>query len=45
MDMGEPVKLIELARTMIRLAGHREGEIVTVLTQEVEARASPGCPR
>jgi FlaA1/EpsC-like NDP-sugar epimerase len=27
LDMGEPVKLVELAREMIRLAGHRDGEI------------------
>ena len=27
MDMGEPVKIVDLARTMIRLAGHREDEI------------------
>jgi FlaA1/EpsC-like NDP-sugar epimerase len=27
LDMGEPVKIVELAREMIRLAGHRDGEI------------------
>jgi FlaA1/EpsC-like NDP-sugar epimerase len=32
MDMGEPVKIIELARTMIRLAGHREDEIGIVFS-------------
>jgi FlaA1/EpsC-like NDP-sugar epimerase len=32
MDMGEPVKIIELARTMIRLAGHHEDEIGIVFS-------------
>ncbi|HEV8691726.1 MAG TPA: polysaccharide biosynthesis protein, partial [Ideonella sp.] len=32
MDMGEPVKIVELARTMIRLAGHREDEIGIVFS-------------
>jgi len=32
MDMGEPVKIIELARTMIHLAGHREDEIGIVFS-------------
>ena len=27
LDMGEPVKIVELARQMIRLAGHSEDEI------------------
>jgi FlaA1/EpsC-like NDP-sugar epimerase len=27
LDMGEPVKIVVLAREMIRLAGHRDGEI------------------
>jgi FlaA1/EpsC-like NDP-sugar epimerase len=27
LDMGEPMKIVELAREMIRLAGHRDGEI------------------
>jgi len=32
MDMGEPVKIIDLARTMIRLAGHHENEISIVFS-------------
>jgi FlaA1/EpsC-like NDP-sugar epimerase len=32
MDMGEPVKIIELARTMIPLAGHHEDEIGIVFS-------------
>ena len=32
MNMGEPVQIIELARTMIHLAGHREGEIGIVFS-------------
>ena len=32
MDMGEPVKIIDLARTIIRLAGHREDEIGIVFS-------------
>ena len=32
MDMGEPVQIIELARTMIHLAGHREDEIGIVFS-------------
>ena len=27
LDMGEPVKIVELAREMVRLAGHRDDEI------------------
>ena len=27
LDMGEPVKIVELARQMIRMSGHREDEI------------------
>ena len=32
LDMGEPVKIVELARDLIRLSGHREGEIEIVFT-------------
>jgi FlaA1/EpsC-like NDP-sugar epimerase len=32
MDMGEPVKIVELARDLIRLSGHRDGEIGIVFT-------------
>jgi FlaA1/EpsC-like NDP-sugar epimerase len=32
LDMGEPVKIVELARTMIRLAGRGEREIPIVFT-------------
>ena len=30
LDMGEPVRIVDLARDMIRLAGHAEGEIEIV---------------
>ncbi len=32
LDMGEPVKIVELARQMIRMSGHREGEIGIVFS-------------
>jgi len=32
LDMGEPVKIVELARQMIRLSGHREDEIGIVFS-------------
>jgi FlaA1/EpsC-like NDP-sugar epimerase len=32
MDMGEPVQIVELARDLIRLSGHREGEIGLVFS-------------
>jgi FlaA1/EpsC-like NDP-sugar epimerase len=32
MDMGEPVKIVELARDLIRLAGHRPDEIGIVFS-------------
>ena len=32
LDMGEPVKIVDLARTMIRLAGHAESEVPIVFT-------------
>jgi FlaA1/EpsC-like NDP-sugar epimerase len=32
LDMGEPVRIVELAREMIRLAGHSDGEIEIVFT-------------
>ncbi len=32
LDMGEPVKIVDLARDMIRLAGHSESEIPVVFT-------------
>jgi len=32
LDMGEPVRIVDLARDMIRLSGHREGEIGITFT-------------
>ena len=32
MDMGEPVRIVDLARDLIRLSGHREGEIGIVFS-------------
>lgn len=32
MDMGQPVRIVDLARSMIRLSGHREDEVAIVYT-------------
>ncbi|MEP7283587.1 MAG: nucleoside-diphosphate sugar epimerase/dehydratase [Rubrivivax sp.] len=32
LDMGEPVKIVELARQLIRLAGYRDGEVAIEFT-------------
>ncbi|MEO7246778.1 MAG: nucleoside-diphosphate sugar epimerase/dehydratase [Rubrivivax sp.] len=32
LDMGEPVKIVELARQLIRLAGYRDGEVAIQFT-------------
>ncbi len=32
LDMGEPVRIVDLARDLIRLSGHRDGEIAIVFS-------------
>jgi FlaA1/EpsC-like NDP-sugar epimerase len=32
LDMGEPVRIVDLARNMIRLSGHRDSEIAIVFS-------------
>ena len=32
LDMGEPVRIVELARQLIRLSGHRDNEIAIVFS-------------
>jgi FlaA1/EpsC-like NDP-sugar epimerase len=32
LDMGEPVKIVDLARDLIRMSGHRDGEIAIVFS-------------
>jgi FlaA1/EpsC-like NDP-sugar epimerase len=32
LDMGKPLKIVDLARDLIRLSGHREGEIAVVFS-------------
>ena len=48
MDMGEPVRIVDLARDLIRLSGHRESEIGIVFSGlrpgESDARVRNGWP-
>jgi FlaA1/EpsC-like NDP-sugar epimerase len=32
LDMGEPMRIVDLARELIRLSGHREGEIAIMFS-------------